>query len=317
MTRSEAAPSIRAAGGVVWRPAPDITGEGGVEVAVIHRPQYDDWSLPKGKLAPGENEIDGAVREVLEETGCRVRVGRPLGEVRYLKVQNGVTRPKVVRWWAMAASGGTFTPGREVDELRWLSLAQARELVTRPSDAEILVRFAQGPAPTWTVLVVRHASAGSRASWSGDDRDRPLDECGSAQADGLVRLLARYDVADIASADVTRCLQTVAPLARAFGLRIRSEPLLSELSYPGREPEAAALVRAIGGPDRDAVVCTHGDVINDLVHRIAADDEVTLRGSSTAKKGGTWALTFSTHGLFDAEYMAPPAVVECEKTDAG
>lgn len=124
---------------------------------MIHRPRYDDWSLPKGKLSPGESEIEGAVREVLEETGSRVRVGRPLGEVRYLKTSGGVTRPKVVRYWSMQADGGTFTPSREVDELRWLDLASARSLLARQSDLKVLERFVRGPALSGTVLIVRHA----------------------------------------------------------------------------------------------------------------------------------------------------------------
>src|ERR687895_2748251 len=119
----EAVRPIRAAGGVLWRPTSDNDGQ--VEVAVIHRPRYDDWSLPKGKLAPGEPTLDGAVREVLEETGYRVRVGRPLGETRYLKVSGEEERLKIVRWWAMEAEAGGFSPSREVDELRWLPLGEA------------------------------------------------------------------------------------------------------------------------------------------------------------------------------------------------
>src|SRR5690606_11312898 len=110
-------PPIRAAGGVLWRHAP---GDGGrVEVAVIHRPRYDDWSLPKGKLAAGESELEAAVREIREETGFHVRVGRPLGVTRYSKETVSGARPKVVRWWAMQGEGGGFSPTREVDDLVW------------------------------------------------------------------------------------------------------------------------------------------------------------------------------------------------------
>src|ERR671923_852052 len=118
--------TIRAAGGVVWRPVTETSGGSNVEVAIIHRPRYDDWSIPKGKLATGETELEGALREVFEETGQRVRPGRTLGEVRYLKA-NSHSRPreKVVRYWAMQAIGGAFSPSREVDELRWLPLEQA------------------------------------------------------------------------------------------------------------------------------------------------------------------------------------------------
>ena len=118
-------PPIRAAGGVVWRRVEGIDGESGVEVAVIHRPRYDDWSLPKGKVSASESDLEGAVREVLEETGFHVRVGRGLGETRYVKGNGAGMRPKVVRWWAMQAEEGSFSATREVDDLRWLSLAEA------------------------------------------------------------------------------------------------------------------------------------------------------------------------------------------------
>ena len=139
--------TIQAAGGVVWRVG---SGDNGaqIEVAIIHRPRYDDWSIPKGKLAPGESEIEGALREVFEETGCRVQLGRSLGEIRYLKKSGGHTREKVVHYWAMRATGGTFSPSREVDELRWLTLDEARDQVTRATDIEVLERFARRPAMT-------------------------------------------------------------------------------------------------------------------------------------------------------------------------
>ena len=138
---------IRAAGGVLWRPAETPSGEPGVEVTVIHRPRYDDWSLPKGKLAPGESEVDAAVREVLEETGFRVRIGRPLGESRYLKVTDGVEQLKVVHWWAMQAVSGAFVPNVEVDQLSWLSLDAASARLGRDSERVVLERFTHGPPP--------------------------------------------------------------------------------------------------------------------------------------------------------------------------
>src|SRR3990172_8766795 len=110
---------IPAAGGVLWRGSRGAKGESKVEIAVIHRPRYDDWSLPKGKLARRESALAGAIREVREETGFKVRVGPSLGETGYLKVLAGAERPKVVSWWAMRAKTGEVVPGREVDELRY------------------------------------------------------------------------------------------------------------------------------------------------------------------------------------------------------
>ena len=113
--------TIRAAGGVVWRQAAGNNGDSQVEVAIIHRPRYDDWSMPKGKLNPGEIELEGAVREIAEETGYRVTVGPPLGDVSYLKEG----RPKIVRYWAMRAEGGIFTPGRGTTLCAWAHSDQA------------------------------------------------------------------------------------------------------------------------------------------------------------------------------------------------
>ena len=302
-------PIIRAAGGVLWRPAPD--GDG-VEVAIIHRPRYDDWSLPKGKLGAGEPEVEGAVREVLEETGHHVRVGRPLGETRYDKAVGSSLRPKVVRWWAMRAVSGAFDATREVDAMRWVPLAEADQVLTRETDRELLHRFARGPAPTRTVLAVRHARAENKSTWSGDDRDRPLDTCGQAQSDELVRLLAQFDVGTVWSADNVRCVDTVAPFAEALGLEVVEMPILSATGYPGREEEAVAHVRT--ADERDLVISSQGEVIPDLMARLAADDHVDLPESLSAAKGSVWALTMAGEALVAAEYFPPADLDECTST---
>jgi 8-oxo-dGTP diphosphatase len=131
---------IRAAGGVLWRPA-ESGSDDAIELALIHRPRYDDWSLPKGKLADGETDLEAAIREVHEETGFTVRVGEPLGTTRYRRFVNGVDRPKVVRWWAMEAVSGEFSPTREVDALRWVPLDAAGTILTSASDLTAFERF--------------------------------------------------------------------------------------------------------------------------------------------------------------------------------
>ena len=305
-------PPIRAAGGVVWRRAAAPAGEDGVEVAIIHRPRYDDWSLPKGKLASGESDLEGAVREVLEETGYHVRVGRPLGETRYDKPTTTGSRSKVVRWWAMQAEEGTFSPTREVDDLLWLSLGDASERLTRDHDREVLERFARGSQPARTVLLVRHGSAGSASEWHGDDRERPLDGCGVAQADELVRILSRFEVGRIVSADMRRCVDTVAPLADALDLAVEAEPLLSEVGYPGREVEAERMIRSLGDAEHDAVACSQGDVLPDLVGRLAIADGYPVELPVRAPKGSTWAVTIDVEGqVLAMDFVAAPRPAEC------
>jgi len=123
---------IEAAGGVVWRRSP-ATGQ--IEVLVVHRPKYDDWSLPKGKLEAGETHEAGAVREVEEETGLVVALGPELAATSYRDSQD---RPKVVRYWAMEAVGGQFAPNREVDAVRWARVGEAARLLSYDRDRDVL-----------------------------------------------------------------------------------------------------------------------------------------------------------------------------------
>lgn len=141
--------SVTAAGGVLWRPSGG--SQPAVEIAVIHRPKHDDWSLPKGKLDPGENWTEAAEREVFEETGYRTRIGAGLGQVTYLQhPPEGPTRRKVVRYWSMEALAGAFSPHEEVDALEWLSPAAARARLSYERDRGILDAFLRSWPPVGT-----------------------------------------------------------------------------------------------------------------------------------------------------------------------
>jgi len=127
--------TVRAAGGIVSR----STGDGETEIVLVHRPAYDDWAFPKGKLHAGESDPEAALREVEEETGLRCRLGREVGVTSY---EDARGRPKTVRYWAMTPFGGTLAPANEIDDARWIPLAEAPHALTYERDRELLARFA-------------------------------------------------------------------------------------------------------------------------------------------------------------------------------
>ena len=126
--------AVRAAGGLVWR----RNGSGEVELVLVHRPEYDDWSFPKGKLHEGETEPDAALREVEEETGLRCRLGPEQGTTSYRDRRN---RRKVVRYWQMTPVEGEAAPANEVDDVRWLAPDAAAQLLSYDHDRRLLAGF--------------------------------------------------------------------------------------------------------------------------------------------------------------------------------
>jgi 8-oxo-dGTP pyrophosphatase MutT (NUDIX family)/phosphohistidine phosphatase SixA len=287
---------ILAAGGVLWRPVAS-----GIELCLVHRPRYDDWSLPKGKLHTDELPLAGAVREVTEETGVRPVVGRRLPTQHY---ELGPDR-KYVEYWAMTPAEGSFVASDEVDSLLWVAPAAAATTLTYDRDRALVARFAAEPVPTATVLLVRHAKAGSRSRWNGEDAQRPLDASGRAQAEGLRHALRWFGPTAIRSAEPARCVQTVAPLAEDLGLRVGAEPALSEQAYE-KDPAAAqdrVLAAAVGGV---TVLVSQGGVIPGLIGTLAAQDGVALGWRAgtkiPARKASTWALSFVDSRLVAADY---------------
>lgn len=286
---------VLAAGGVLWRP----TGNG-LELALVHRPRYDDWSLPKGKLDGGETAPAAAVREIAEETGYTAHLGRRLTDVSY-QVPEGL---KVITWWAARARGGVFVPNKEVDELRWLPPAAAYLLLSYDHDRRVLERFAEVDVRTWRpLLLVRHAKAGRRRDGADNglsDDLRPLSVKGRGQAGRLVELLGLFGPARVYSAPPLRCADTVAPLADALGEPVRREPLLGEERYPDDPHAAVARLREIAGEPGPAVVCSQGGVIPDLLHRLTGAVDPPFQ------KGGTWVLGFTGDEVATSDYYPPP-----------
>lgn len=294
---------MRAAGGVLWRPG---AGEpGAVEVAVVHRPRYDDWSLPKGHVDDGEHRAVTAVREIVEETGFSSVLGRHLGETRY-PVKG---REKVVDHWTARSLGGEFAANEETDELRWLPVADARALLTHASDAAVLDRFATAPADTTTLLLVRHATAENDG---GDDAERALTPAGRDQARALVPLALAFGVGTgspdaLHAADRLRCEQTVQPLAEHLGVAFTSEPGLSEPGWE-RDPEGG-LARAdeLRGQVETVLLCSQGGVVPTLVmtwaraHRVRIDPR-HLRTPTAS----TWVISSAGGRVVALDHLPDP-----------
>lgn len=282
---------VRAAGGIV-------TLRDGEEprFALVHRPKYDDWTFPKGKLFEGESEEQAALREVEEETGLRCRLGDPVDSVTYT---DRLGRPKVVRYWTMTPDGGTFRPNDEVDELRWVGPDEAMELLTYLHDRDLLRSVLA--SPTWSpVYLVRHAKAGERARWKGPDEERPLTEEGRRQAERLVERFQGAEIERIVSSPFLRCIQTVEPLARSRGLEVEIADELAEGTDPERTVEFIWRLEPV-----PTVLCGHGGEIDTVVRAFEAEG-ATVEGSRGLAKGSVWVLERERGRVVSARYLPAP-----------
>jgi phosphohistidine phosphatase SixA/8-oxo-dGTP pyrophosphatase MutT (NUDIX family) len=283
---------VRAAGGIVTLPEGEEP-----RFALVHRPKYDDWTFPKGKLHDGESEEQAALREVEEETGLRCRLEEPVDEV--VAYTDRLGRPKVVRYWTMTPDGGAFRPNDEVDELRWVGAEEAMTLLTYPHDRDllrsVLARRTRSP-----VYVVRHAKAGDRERWKAPDDERPLTEEGRRQADHLVERFEGSEVERIVSSPFLRCIQTVQPLARSRGLEVEIADELAE----GADPE-----RTIGFIRRlepvPTVLCGHGGEIAAVLQAFEAAG-AKVEGSRGLAKGSVWVLEREGGRVVSARYLPAP-----------
>ncbi len=288
---------IRAAGGVVFRKTP----KGKVRVLVVHRPQYDDWTPPKGKADKGESPEETAIREVLEETGYRCRIVAPLGPTRY-RVQGGV---KEVHWFGMRPLPDSpgFTKNSEVDQVKWVSPRKLADKLSYDQDRELI----QGTdfkklAQTGNLYLYRHTTAGERSRWKGRDEDRSLTKKGWREADAIAGYLAGAGIERIFSSPYERCVQSVKPLAKLIKAPVEISSLL------GEEPDIDAAYALIDGlVGTNAVVCSHGDVIPALINRMMWAG-LTLDSRFYCSKGSIWVVGVEEGKFTNAYYRPPPEV---------
>lgn len=261
---------ILAAGALPWR-----RSEGRLQVAMVHRPRYDDWAWAKGKLDAGEDWSVAAVREVFEETGFQVRLGRPLPPSEYRVMdRSGQPATKQVRYWAAEVVSGDGSLVNEIDEVAWLDVDEAMARLSYARDHEqlrALVRADRAATlATWPLAVVRHAKSRQRSKWRHQDQLRPLDARGVARAEDLVPILAAFRVTRVVTSPSVRCMDTVLPYAAAGALEVRAKPGLSEEGF-AEDPERAPYhVRRVLEHAEAAVVCSHRPVLPSLLKALAA-----------------------------------------------
>jgi 8-oxo-dGTP diphosphatase len=285
---------VHAAGGVAWR-----TTDGVTEIALVHRPRYDDWTLPKGKLDRDEHPLAAAVREVFEETAVRAVPQTRLPTIRYLTGQPGVE--KTVDFWSMrATSWAARPPDDEVDEVRWVPAADATGVLSYAHDRGVVKAFTALPPVTGVICFVRHARAGRRDRWRGPDAERPLDDVGEQDAAMLCTLLALMLPSRVVSATPLRCRQTVVPLAEWLGVEIDVDPAFDESADP---EQAVAAMRALATRTGAAVVCSQADLMAPALAALNARPN----GDFDTAKGRGWILAFSDERLVRGDYLDPRA----------
>jgi 8-oxo-dGTP diphosphatase len=280
-----------AAGAAIWRPAAD-PGSGEAEVLLVHRPAYDDWSLPKGKSEPGEHILLTAVREVLEETCVRPVLGPRLPTVEYISWG----RPKRVSYWTAFGAGLEAAPGQEIDAISWLPLARARKQLADTHDDPVI--SALSPLETVPLILARHASAGRKADWAGDDFARPLDAAGEADASVLAGLLACFaPAARVISSPALRCTETVRPYAEGSGGTVEAEACLIPYGrspdFSSRTEQAGALrhlLSALVAQRRPVVLCLHRENLPEVLAATCAALGVpaAVPADPALPKGGFW-----------------------------
>jgi 8-oxo-dGTP diphosphatase len=276
---------IPAAGTLPWR-----RRRGELQVALVHRPKYDDWAWAKGKLDPGEEWPAAAVRETHEETALEVRLGRPLPGATYTVLdRDGEPVTKEVRYWAAEVTGGGGPLANEIDEVRWLDVAAASDRLDYARDRDQLRALVRadntGALSTWPLALVRHAKAVPRSRWKNpDDQLRPLDGAGEQRARAIVPLLAAYGVKRVVSSPSARCADTVRPYAAWLGRPMRLKHGLSEEGYAEDPTLAVRHLHRLLQRGRPTVVCSHGPVLPDLLNGLASLVDPTSDDSADAAK---------------------------------
>ncbi len=290
---------IYAAGAVLWR----FGAKKKVEIALIHRPRYDDWSLPKGKLDPNETMIGCAHREVMEETGYSALFGPEIGHVTY--VVDGVT--KLAKYWSAQAVGeATGKPNpQEVDEILWLSPTEAREKLTLDDDRSIVDFFLEFGTGTTPLVLLRHAKAIKREDWDGDDGDRPLANIGQIQAKRLLSKYLPYGIQVVHSSDAMRCIETIEPMTRALNMHPIFSADLGEYRFAKDKEAALDYAQDLMDSGVSAIICSHNPILPKLLKKLIGKKNFKELGQEL-KPAEAWVLHHRDGEIIAIDWVSAP-----------
>lgn len=289
---------IRAAGAIIWRENSPFD----LEVLVIHRPQYDDWSFPKGKVDENESPIAAAYREVKEETGIEAIFGQYLGTTSY-KVEDN--KKKVKYWMARAKTvPATFTPNVEVDKIEWVDIKTARHFLTHDEDRVLLDDFISKERYASTLILLRHAKAVKRSDWNDYDLDRPLSNEGVEQAQLLIKQLEPFGIQGIYSSDATRCFSTVEPFSLASDLRVNVTKDLNEETFDNSSKSPVDYVRQVMKFDGNQLISGHNPIIPHVLSKIARVEY----SSEDLSPADAWIVHHRSDKVVAVEFLGRPTI---------
>ena len=291
-------PTVIAAGSVIWRKR-----DNQIQIALVHRPRYDDWSLPKGKEDPGESLIACAYRETLEETNLKVSFGPYIGDIEYF-VAEGLK--KVYYWSArLADDSPEFHPNEEVDLLEWHSLQDAIEKSTRDSDREIIEKFVNIPFDSYPLIMLRHAKALEREEWQGEDEDRPLEQLGQQQARRMLSLYQVYGLTQIHTSDAVRCHDTVEQMAKALGIALTITNKVSEYTWKKNKEKAIDYAKDLIKINEPIILCSHNPVLPRMMEKLTKKIDFDYP-SNKLQPGESWILHHNGKKVVQIDRLEAP-----------
>jgi len=290
--------AISAAGAVVWRKHKDNF----TEVAIIHRPKYDDWSFPKGKIEVGESLIACAHREVLEETNLQTEFGPHLGQVEYF-TPDGLK--KVTYWSAKVIAEKPFRTNSEVDQLKWIPITKVIEVLTNETDKEIFDKFVKVKFNSKPFILLRHAKAITRDEWQGEDDDRPLSSSGQNQAMRLLSTYQVFNIDQIHSSDAVRCYDTVKSMAKGLDIKLEVSSKLSENTYKKDKEKAFDYVSELIKEDKSILICSHNPILPKMLNKLTKKSEIEADEDKLSPADG-WVIHRSGKEIIQIDRLDAP-----------